>query len=124
MGLDVHTIGGVIATIVNFAAPDSGVFDFIMNSAGLVALFVYVFIALTQMNLRRRMTPQERDGLQLKVWFHPWLNILLIGGVAFVLIVMLFSPDGRTQVWTSLIATGVLVACWPLVRRSLTRRRA
>lgn len=118
------TIGGVIATIVNFAAPDSGVFDFIMNSAGLVALFVYVFIALTQMNLRRRMTPQERDGLQLKVWFHPWLNILLIGGVAFVLIVMLFSPDGRTQVWTSLIATGVLVACWPLVRRSLTRRRA
>lgn len=117
------TVGGVVAAIVNFVAPDSGVFDFIMNSAGLVALFVYVFIALTQASLRRKMTPEERDGLALKVWFFPWLNVLLVGGVAFVLVVMLFSEEGRTQVWTSLIATAVLVAFWPLVRRRLRAAR-
>ena len=45
--------------------------------------------------------------------------------VAGIVVVMLVSDEAsRTQVWTSLIATGVLVACWPLVRRSLTRRRA
>ena len=33
------TVGGVIATIMNFSAPGSGIFEFIMNSAGLVALF-------------------------------------------------------------------------------------
>ena len=118
------TSGAIVATIVNFAAPDSGVFDFIMNSAGLVALFVYVFIALTQMRLRQKMSPEEVSGLQLKMWLHPWLNILLIAAIAGVLVVMLSSEDGRTQVWTSLIATGVLIICWPFVRRNLAKRSA
>ena len=111
------TIGGVVATVVNFAAPDSGVFAFIMNSAGLVALFVYVFIALTQMRMRQKMTPEEVAGLKLKMWLHPWLNLLLIAAIVAVLIIMLTTEEGRTQVWTSLIATGVLVVCWPFVRR-------
>ena len=76
------TVGGFVATIVNFALPDSGIFDFIMNSAGLVALFVYVFIAVTQMRLRSRMSPEEVAGLKLKMWLFPWLNYLLIAGVA------------------------------------------
>ncbi|MFD5600370.1 amino acid permease [Leucobacter sp. NPDC058333] len=118
------TSGGVIATIVNYAAPDSGVFSFIMNSAGLVALFVYVFIALTQMRLRQKMTPEEVANLKLKVWLHPWLNIVLIAAIIGVLIVMLSSESGRDQVWTSLIATGVLVVCWPFVRRSRLKRKA
>ncbi|MEV5041483.1 amino acid permease [Microbacterium sp. LMI1x-1-1.1] len=116
------TIGGLIATLVNFLAPASGIFDFIMNSAGLVALFVYVFIALTQMRLRQKMTPDEVAKLKLKVWFHPWLNILLIAAIAAVVVVMLTSESGRSQVWTSLIATGVLLVFWPLVRRNLRRR--
>ncbi|WP_129661778.1 amino acid permease [Rothia uropygialis] len=124
MALLASTVGGVVATIVNFAAPESGVFDFIMNSAGLVALFVYVFIALTQLNLRRKMTQEERDGLKLKVWLHPVLNYVLFAGVAFVLTVMLTTADGRTQVWTSLIAVVILVLFWPVVRRGLKQRRA
>ncbi|MBO1902712.1 amino acid permease [Leucobacter weissii] len=124
MALIASTSGGVIATIVNFAAPGSGIFDFIMNSAGLVALFVYVFIALTQMRLRQKMTPDEVAGLKLKMWLHPWLNILLIVAIAGILAVMLSSEAGRTQVWTSLIATGALIICWPFVRRSLAKRSA
>ncbi|GAB3488219.1 amino acid permease [Flexivirga lutea] len=118
------TIGGVIAAIANFVAPGSGIFDFIMNSAGLVALFVYVFIALTQLRLRQKMTPQEADALQVKVRFFPWLNALLIAGVLAVVIIMLTTDTGRTQVWTSLVATGVLVLFWPVVRRKLQRMRA
>lgn len=124
MALLASTVGGVIATIVNFAAPESGVFDFIMNSAGLVALFVYVFISLTQLNLRRKMTKEEEDSLKLKVWLHPILNYVLFAGVAFVLVIMLTTADGRTQVWTSLIAVVVLVLFWPFVHRGLKKRRA
>ncbi|WP_405373663.1 MULTISPECIES: amino acid permease [unclassified Microbacterium] len=116
------TIGGLIATLVNFLAPSSGIFDFIMNSAGLVALFVYVFIALTQMRLRQKMTPDEVAKLKLKVWLHPWLNIFLVAAIAAVVVVMLTTDSGRSQVWTSLIATGVLLLFWPLVRRNLRRR--
>lgn len=118
------TIGGVIAAIANFVAPNSGIFDFIMNSAGLVALFVYVFIALTQLRLRQKMTPDEVAGLGVKVRFFPWLNIFLIAGVLVVVVIMLTTDTGRTQVWTSLVATGVLVLFWPLVRRKLQRMRA
>ncbi|GAB3305876.1 amino acid permease [Pseudoclavibacter terrae] len=118
------TAGGFAATIVNFVAPGSGIFDFIMNSAGLVALFVYVFIAATQMRLRMKMTPEEQANLKLKMWFFPWINILLIAAVLGIIAIMLSSESGRTQVWTSLLATGVLIACWPLVRRRLAKTRA
>lgn len=118
------TIGGVVAALVNFIAPDSGIFDFIMNSAGLVALFVYVFIALTQLRLRQKMSPEEAAGLQVRVRFFPWLNVLLVAGVLAVVVIMLTTDDGRTQVWTSLVATGVLVVFWPVVRRKLQRMRA
>ncbi|WP_143336767.1 amino acid permease [Corynebacterium pacaense] len=124
VALFASTIGGVAATIVNFAAPESGVFDFIMNSAGLVALFVYVFIAVTQMRLRMKMTPEQVDGLKLKMWLFPWLNILLIVGVIAIFVVMLTTDSGRTQVWTSLIATGALVLFWPIARRSVAVKKA
>jgi GABA permease len=58
----------------------------------------------------------------LKVWLHPWLNVFLIVCIAAVVGIMLTSEGGRTQVWTSLVATGVLVLFWPLVRRNLARR--
>lgn len=119
------TLGGYAAVFVNFLAPESGIFDFIMNSAGLVALFVYVFVAITQMKLRSQMSPEERANLKLKMWLHPWLGVLVIVAVAGIVVVMLVSDDAsRTQVWTSLVAVAVLAVFWPLVRRNLRRRRA
>lgn len=111
------TVGGLIATLVNFLAPSSGIYDFIMNSTGLVALFVYVFIAVTQWRLRVNMTPEERAGLKLKVWLFPWLNIVLLLGAAGIVAIMMFSESGRTQVGTSLIAATALVLFWPIVRK-------
>jgi GABA permease len=35
---------------------------------------------------------------------------------------MVVQESSRTQVWTSLIATGVVVVLWPLVKRNLRRR--
>ena len=94
---------------MNFAAPESGIFDFIMNSAGLVALFVYAFIALTQIRMRQRMTKEEVAGLELKMWLHPWLGILVIAAVIGIVVIMVVSGEGtRTQVWTSLISVAVL----------------
>lgn len=118
------TIGGLIATVVNFLAPSSGIYDFIMNSTGLVALFVYVFIAVTQWRLRAAMTPEEKAQLKLKVWLFPWVNILVILGAIGIVGIMLTTESGRTQVLTSFIAAGALVLFWPLVRRRLRRAPA
>jgi GABA permease len=115
------TVGGLIATLVNFIAPGSGIYDFIMNSTGLVALFVYVFIAVTQWRLRAAMTPEQQAGLKLKVWLFPWLNIVVILGAVGIVVIMLTTDSGRTQVLTSFIAAAALVLFWPLVRRRLHR---
>lgn len=116
------TLGGFAATLVSFIFPKSGIFDFIMNSSGLVALFVYVFIALTQVRLRNRMTPEEQANLKLPMWLHPWLAYLTIAAVAGIVVIMLVSgPSTQAQVWTSLISVIVLIAVWPLVRRNLKK---
>ncbi|HPY25366.1 MAG TPA: amino acid permease [Mycobacterium sp.] len=116
------TLGGYAAVAVNYVAPETGIFDFIMNSAGLVALFVYAFIALTQMRLRNAMTAEQQDALKLKMWLHPWPAILVIVAVIGVVVVMLFSEAGRVQVWTSVISLAVLIVFWPLAKRSVAKR--
>jgi len=116
------TIGGYVAVVVNYLAPQSGIFDFIMSSAGLVALFVYSFIAATQISLRSAMTPEQTAALKLRVWLHPWLGILVIASVIGIVIVMFIDPAGRDQVLTSLVSVSVLLAAWPFVRASLRAR--
>lgn len=117
------TVGGLIATLVNFIAPSSGIYDFIMNSTGLVALFVYVFIAVTQWRTRLKMSEEERAGLKLKVWFFPWLNVVVVLGALGIVGIMMTTESGRTQVWTSLIATAALVLFWPLVRKKIALKQ-
>lgn len=118
------TAGGLVATLVNFIAPSSGIYEFIMNSTGLVALFVFVFIAVTQWRLRAKMTPEQKDALTLKVWMFPVLNIVLIAAAIGIVVIMLGSESGRAQVLTSFIAAGALAIFWPIVRRNLRRARA
>ncbi|MCR8669995.1 amino acid permease [Agrococcus sp. HG114] len=118
------TAGGLVATLVNFIAPSSGIYEFIMNSTGLVALFVFVFIAVTQWRLRVKMTPEEQAALKLKVWLFPVLNIVLIAAAIGIVVIMLGTESGRAQVLTSFIAAGALAVFWPVVRRKLQRSRA
>ncbi|RBP66066.1 GABA permease [Brevibacterium sanguinis] len=116
------SLGALAAVVANFAVPSSGIFDFIMNSGGLVALFVYVFIALAQWRMRVKLTPEERAALPIRSWMTPILNFFLIAVVLGVVIIMCLGETGRAQVSTSLIATVALVVFWPLVKKKLNAR--
>jgi GABA permease len=115
------TVVGYVAIAANYVAPKM-IFDFIMNSAGCVALFVYAFVALTQWRLRNRMSSEDRAALKLKMWFHPWLNIVVLAAVTLIVILMALNPANAAQVWLSLGALAALLVVYPLVRRrGLTR---
>ncbi|MCQ9368784.1 amino acid permease [Brevibacterium sp. 50QC2O2] len=119
-------VAALIAIIANYAG-DKGtvIFDFIMNSGGLVALFIYVFIALAQWRMRLKLTPEQRKGLKIRSWLTPYLNILVIALVLVIVVIMIIDPnDGgtRVQVWTSLILTAALFALWPAVKSTLAKR--
>lgn len=115
------TVVGYIAIGANYIAPKM-IFDFIMNSAGCVALFVYAFVAVTQWRLRNRMSEAGRKALKLKMWLHPWLNIVVLASVTFIVILMAASPDNASQVWLSLGALATLLVVYPFVRRASSSR--
>lgn len=116
------TLGAFIAVLLGLVFPASGIFNFIMNSAGLVALFVYACIALTQVQLRNQMSDEERANLKLRMWLHPWLAYFTVLAVIGIVVIMLFlGPSEQIQVWATLIAVAALFVAWPFVRRSLKR---
>jgi GABA permease len=68
------------------------------------------------------MSAEERAGLQLKMWLHPWLAYATVAAVVGIVVIMLVSgPSTQVQVGTSLVSVAVLVVVWPFVRRNLKK---
>ncbi|EXB79647.1 amino acid permease family protein [Acinetobacter sp. 272263] len=77
------------------------ILDILMNTTGMIAMLVYLVIAISQLRLRRKM---EREGqeIKLKMWFFPWLSYLVIAFIVASLIAMTFIEQYRVLV----ISTG------------------
>lgn len=116
------TVIGYIAIAMNYFMP-SQIFSFIMNSAGAVALLVYLVIAITQLRLRARMSPEETAQLKLKMWGHPWLGILVIIGVVGVITSMALIPGVRSQLVLTMISLAVVIGAFLLLRATRGNRR-
>ncbi|GAA5147252.1 amino acid permease [Pseudonocardia eucalypti] len=108
--------GGYVAVIMNYVAPKQ-IFDFIMNSSGAVALFVYAIIAGSQLRMRRRLERDNPEALTLRMWGYPWLSWLTLAGTLFVVASMAFVESARSQLWLTLISVAVVLIAYLLVRR-------
>ncbi|EXE57278.1 amino acid permease family protein [Acinetobacter sp. 1294596] len=77
------------------------ILDILMNTTGMIAMLVYLVIAISQLRLRQKM---EREGqeIKLKMWFFPWLSYLVIAFIVASLIAMTFIEQYRVLV----ISTG------------------
>jgi GABA permease len=100
--------------VIAAAISPNGVFSFLLNSSGAVILFVYLFIAVSQVVLRRR-TPREK--LKIRMWGFPWLSYLTIAAMAAVLFQMGFTADTRSQLALSLLSAAVVIVIYFVVRR-------
>ena len=78
------TVVGFLCVIAAAVSPDT-VFLFLLNSSGAIILFVYLLIAVSQLILRRRTSPEK---LKVKMWLFPVLTMLTIAGILGVLVVM------------------------------------
>src|SRR3954451_24513579 len=83
------SIVGFLCVIAAAVSPET-VFLFLLNSSGAVILFVYLLIAISQVVLRRRTTP---DKLVVKMWLFPVLSIIVIAAIVAVLIQMGLNPE-------------------------------
>ncbi|MEU6825658.1 amino acid permease [Streptomyces atriruber] len=113
---------GFVAVWFNYQWKDT-VFDFLLNSSGAVALFVWLIISFTQLRMRGIILREEPEKLVVKMWLFPYLTWVTIAMISFVLVYMLTDEAGRKQVLLSLLAAAFVVA-FSLVREKIRPRDA
>lgn len=109
------TSAGYVTVVMSYVAPDT-VFDFIINSAGAVGLFVYAIIAGSQLRMRRRLEREAPERLQLRMWGYPYLSWITLVGILVVVGSMLLVPEARSQLYLSVLSLAVILATYLVVR--------
>jgi len=113
---------GFVAVGFNYLWPDT-VFQFLLNSSGAVALFVWLVICFSQLRMRGIILREAPEKLVVRMWLFPYLTWATIGMISFVLLYMLTDDSkggGRIQVLLSVLVAALVVAI-SLVRERIRR---
>ncbi|MGI5194852.1 amino acid permease [Streptomyces sp. CA-288835] len=103
---------GFVAVGFNYLWPDT-VFQFLLNSSGAVALFVWLVICFSQLKMRGIILRENPEKLVVRMWLFPYLTWATIGMISFVLLYMLTDEKeggGRSQVLLSVLVAAIVVA--------------
>ncbi|MBB1158076.1 MULTISPECIES: amino acid permease [Amycolatopsis] len=110
------TVIGYVSVIAAYTSPNL-IFQFLVNSYGAVALFVYLAIALAQVRLRKRLQNTDPGALGLKMWLFPWLSYATIALMAAVILAMAFLPTTRSQFWLSAVTLTLILIAYQFRKR-------
>jgi GABA permease len=88
------TIFGYVAVAMYYLRPET-VFTFLVNSSVAILLFIYLLIAVSELEMWRRLEREVPERLQAKMWLFPWLTYLSIACIVTVLLGMAFVPGTR-----------------------------
>lgn len=97
------SVFGFLCVLLSYWRPDD-VFPWLLNMIGAVILVVWIFIAVSQLILRKRTEREAPDRLVVRMWLFPVLTIVALAAMAGIFVLMLRQPDTRDQ----LLATGAL----------------
>ncbi|MEU0189148.1 amino acid permease [Streptomyces afghaniensis] len=114
---------GFVAVAFNYLWPDT-VFQFLLNSSGAVALFVWLVICFSQLRMRGIILRESPEKLVVRMWLFPYLTWATIGMITFVLLYMLTDDKeggGRSQVLLSVLVAAVVIVI-SLVREWARRK--
>ncbi|MBA2946518.1 amino acid permease [Streptomyces himalayensis] len=114
---------GFVAVAFNYLWPDT-VFQFLLNSSGAIALFVWLVICFSQLRMRGIILREDPEKLVVRMWLFPYLTWATITLIVFVLGYMLTDDGdggGRIQVLLSVLLAALVVAV-SLVRERIGRR--
>jgi GABA permease len=117
------TVVGWIAVMMSYISPGA-VFPFLVKSNGTVAIFVYLLIALSELQLRRKLERESPGRIVVRMWLYPWLTLLAIAAMLVILGSMAFIPDQRAPLETGLASLAIAAAVFWLGRLRLARRAA
>ena len=102
------TVLGYLAVVMSYVSPDR-IFKFLVDSYGTVAIFVYLFIALAQLRLRRTLEAEAPERLKVRMWGYPWLTRLTILTMLCIVLAMAFIPAQRMPLFFGLASAGIML---------------
>ncbi|MEU2059334.1 amino acid permease [Streptomyces sp. NPDC013455] len=109
---------GFLCVLLSYWSPDE-VFPWLLNMIGAVILVVWIFIAVSQLLLRRRLEREAPGKLVVRMWAFPWLTWLALAGMAAIFVLMAREPDTRVQLYSTggmTLALAALGYVWQRVR--------
>lgn len=112
---------GFVAVVFNYTSPDT-VFQFLLNSSGAVALFVWLVICFSQLRLRRVIERDMPERHTVKMWLFPYLTYATIALMLFVIGYMFYDDEGREQMVMSVVVAAVVLVLGITLQRRHARR--
>ncbi|MEU6671746.1 amino acid permease [Streptomyces sp. NPDC046727] len=112
---------GFVCVLLSYWRPDD-VFPWLLNMIGAVILVVWIFIAVSQLLLRRRIERESPEKLVVRMWAFPWLTWVALAGMVAIFILMAREPDTRVQLYSTGGMTLFLAAVGYAWQRARARR--
>ncbi|MEU6775663.1 amino acid permease [Streptomyces sp. NPDC046759] len=112
---------GFVCVLLSYWRPDD-VFPWLLNMIGAVILVVWIFIAVSQLLLRRRIEREAPEKLVVRMWAFPWLTWVALAGMAAIFVLMAREADTRVQLCSTGGMTLVLAAVGFLWQRARAKR--
>jgi GABA permease len=81
-------------------------------------------ICFSQLRMRRIIEREMPERLTVRMWLYPYLTWVAIGLIAFVVVYMFTTHDGRVQMILSLAAAAVVLVAAQVVQRRRTAAAA
>ncbi|MFI5804551.1 amino acid permease [Streptomyces sp. NPDC051561] len=103
------SLGGFLCVLLSYWRPDD-VFVWLLNMTGAVVLVVWVFIAVSQLLLRRRTEREAPETLVVRMWLYPGLTIAALVAMGAVFVLMALQEGTRDQLWMTVGLTAALAA--------------
>ncbi|MCM2575994.1 amino acid permease [Streptomyces meridianus] len=114
---------GFVAVIFNYTSPDT-VFQFLLNSSGAVALFVWLVICFSQLRMRRIIEREMPERHTVRMWLFPYLTYATIAMILFVVGYMTYDKEGRPQMLMSVLVGALVLGIGLVVGRRHRARAA
>jgi aromatic amino acid permease len=91
---------GFVCVLLSYWRPND-VFPWLLNMIGAVILVVWMFIAVSQLLLRRRVEREAPEKLVVRMWAFPVLTWVALAGMVAIFVLMAREPDTRVQLYST-----------------------
>ncbi|GGZ18224.1 amino acid permease [Streptomyces poonensis] len=96
----VSSVFGFVCVLLSYWRPDD-VFPWLLNMIGAVILVVWIFIAVSQLLLRRRTEREAPERLVVRMWAFPVLTWVALAAMVAMFVLMAREPDTRVQLYST-----------------------